>query len=131
MIYSLVSKASKLPEDGMPQFCDVRDVAAAHVLWLTSSSAPSKRYLLSGGAFSWKMAVIHIAASRPENVTSRLPRGWEKLILDQSDDEIVKNAARIDNTPASKELALQFTPWPVTFDSALDSLLALEGAKLV
>lgn len=52
-IYQLISgQNDTLPDDGLPQFVDVRDVAKAHVLALTKDSVIGKRVLFSGGAFT-------------------------------------------------------------------------------
>lgn len=107
----------------MPQFCHARDVADAHIKWLTSSDAPSQRYLLQGGQFSWGMAVHHIADNRP-NLIPRLPIGWQ-----ESSNKKVE-ASGMDVTPAIEELGINFKTWQETLLSSIDQLLLLEKASM-
>jgi nucleoside-diphosphate-sugar epimerase len=52
-IYQLISgKTKHLPENGLPLFVDVRDVAEAHVRALKNDSVIGKRVLLSGGPYT-------------------------------------------------------------------------------
>ena len=125
-IYTLISSAAEVPGDRLPLFCHARDVADAHVRWLTSASASSQRYLLSGGAFNWAMAVEHIAETRPD-LKHRLPKGWEQAVAEKKDPKT--SYATLDCSPAEKELGMTFRDWKTTLDDSLDSLLELEKSK--
>jgi len=63
VIYQLIS--GQLPEEGLPLFVDVRDVAQAHVLALKNKSVIGKRVLLSGGPFTF------YEVRRPRGISSR------------------------------------------------------------
>lgn len=125
-IYTMISSADEMPADRLPLFCHAKDVADAHVRWLSSSSASPQRYLISGGAFNWAMTAEYIAQTRPE-LKGRLPKGYEQAIADKKDPKA--SYAILDCTPAEKELHMNFKDWKTTLDDSLDSLLSLEQNK--
>ena len=122
-IYTLISSAEEMPGDRLPLFCHAADVAAAHVRWLSSTTASPQRYLLFGGAFNWAMAAEYIAESRPD-LKDRLPKGWEQAVAEKKDPEA--SYAVLDCTPAKEELKMTFQDWKITLDDSLNSLLNLE-----
>jgi len=73
VIYQLLSgNTASLPEEGLPHFVDVRDVAQAHILALENNLVISKRVLLPGGSFTFYETIQLISEKRPE-LKSRLP----------------------------------------------------------
>lgn len=77
LIYHLISgsEGRPLPPQISPYFCDVRDVAKAHVLALELPpviDVLSKRFLISGGHFMWRDAVKLLLQERPD-IANRLP----------------------------------------------------------
>lgn len=108
-----------------PQYVDVRDVARAAVLSFSSWSAlpgVKRRFLLQGGSFTWKQAVKHIAAVRPD---------LHGRLLDHGDPGQVEEApaAKIDTSKARNILGLtEFIGWQKTVEDTVDSLLDREGA---
>lgn len=126
-IYQLISSVDEVPGDRLPLFCHASDVADAHARWLFSNTASSQRYLLSGGAFNWAMAIEHIAQTRPD-LKSRLPKGWEQAVAEKKDPKT--SYATLDCKPAEKELGMTFKDWKKTLDDSLDSLLELENSKI-
>lgn len=122
-IYALLKGLDKMPDDRLPLFCHARDVADAHVRWLSSASAPSQRYLLFGGAFNWAMAAEYIAQTRPE-LASRLPKDYKEAVAAKKDPQ--QSYAVLDASPAQTLLGISFKDWKQTLDDSIDSLLELE-----
>lgn len=122
-IYTLITSPSAVPDDRLPLFCHARDVGDAHVVWLSSNSAPSQRYTLYGGAFNWAMAVGYIARHYPELV-SRLPKGYEEALSTAKDPKT--SYASFDASDAEQKLNIRFKDWQTTLKESLDSLLELE-----
>lgn len=122
MIYGLISGEAGRPLTSQvaPFFCDVRDVARAHVAALkVPRKQQDKRYLVSGGAFSWKDAVVHIAQTLPDLVT-RLPSVY-------SAPAFPGTLSSIDVTPAKEDLGLgEYIPWERTVIETVVSLLKVE-----
>ncbi|KAJ6459475.1 NAD-P-binding protein [Mycena vitilis] len=106
-----------------PFYCDVRDVARAHVRSLAaprgSTDGIQKRFLICGGTFTWKEAVEYLALARP-GLKGRLPN--------------VENAPPLpgppsttDVSPARKILGLEdYIPWKKTVEDTLDWILVAE-----
>ncbi|KAF8066905.1 hypothetical protein FPV67DRAFT_1214771 [Lyophyllum atratum] len=126
LIYSLISgkPGRRLPPQLPPLFCDVRDVARAHVSALRVSGTPPsgrvlKRYLISGGAFTWKQAVEHLAQARPE-LRGRLPgteRAWK----------LPGRISVIDAGPAREDLGMGgYIGWERCVEDTVGSLLEVE-----
>ncbi|KAJ6561691.1 hypothetical protein B0H19DRAFT_944274, partial [Mycena capillaripes] len=69
-IYALIAGEPRpsLPPQFAPFYCDIRDVARAHVRSLSapSTDGTKKRFLICGGTFTWKDVVAHVAIARPE-----------------------------------------------------------------
>ncbi|KAG5647324.1 hypothetical protein H0H81_007759, partial [Sphagnurus paluster] len=67
-IYTLLK--GSIPPPLPPLFCDVRDVAHAHVAALSApksaGSVEDKRFLVYGGVLTWKQAVEYLHEKRPE-----------------------------------------------------------------
>ena len=108
-----------------PYYIDVRDVALAHVkaLSLPPSSSPSeyeKRFLISGGVFSWKEAAAYLAEARPER-KERLPS------LEGGVGSLPGTVSTIDVALAKERLWLEtYVAWKTTVSDTVDSFLKLE-----
>ena len=119
--------ATKIPDKQWPYpiTVDVRDVAQAHVLALTAplSSEPGvgrKRLLVVGAYFTWKDAVLHLYAARPE-LKNRLPDVSEA----KGSDELT--IARSDVSKAAEILGLkEYIDWRKTVEDSIDSFLEIE-----
>jgi nucleoside-diphosphate-sugar epimerase len=102
---------------------DVRDVARAAVLSLkTQPPQPGerRRILLWGGTFTWKQAVKHIAAAKPELKARLVDRG-------EPSAEQEAQAAGVDTSKAGEVLGLnEFIGWKQTVEDTVDSLLKRE-----
>ncbi|KAF9001805.1 NAD(P)-binding protein [Hymenopellis radicata] len=108
----------------VPHFCDVRDVAKAHVRALQvdtlSRNVSDKRYLVCGGHFSWKQAVSYLEQTMPQ-LKERLPD-----VTDAPD--LPQEVASIDVSLARDSLQLDgFIGWEQMLVDTVESLLVLEN----
>ncbi|KAJ7679295.1 hypothetical protein DFH06DRAFT_1033040 [Mycena polygramma] len=106
-----------------PFFCDVRDVARAHVRSLAAPRASTdgvrKRFLICGGTFTWKEAVEYLALARPE-LKGRLPSVENAPPLPGS-------PSTTDVFPAKNILGLDnYISWKKTVEDTLDWVLVTE-----
>ncbi len=126
MVYSLISGESgrPLPVQLPPFYCDVRDVAQAHIkaLILNRFETPEeKRFLVSGGHFTWKEAVVYLEKRRPD-LKSRLPS-----ITASSSSGLPGRLSSIDVTQARDILHMEeYVRWESTIDDTISSLLIAE-----
>ncbi|KAK0227788.1 NAD-P-binding protein [Armillaria fumosa] len=129
LTHSLISGESERPLLSIqlpPFYCDVRDVARAHVKALTLDrfeSPEKKRFLVSGGHFTWKEAVEYLQKSRPD-LKSRLPP-----VPTYSFQEPPGKLSSIDVTRARDILHMEeYIGWENTVDDTISSLLLAEEA---
>lgn len=124
MPYALIAgKPGQLPPQRSPLFCDVRDVARAHVSALKLPGKPAsgniKRYLLCGGVFTWKEAAEHLAKTFPE-LGPRLP-STEKAV------PLPGKVSTIDTGPAAEDLGMvEYIRWEKSIEDTIKSLLEVE-----
>ncbi|GLB45546.1 putative 3-beta hydroxysteroid dehydrogenase/isomerase family protein [Lyophyllum shimeji] len=121
-IYTLLKGA--VPPPLPPLFCDVRDVAQAHVAALStpksSSNVEDKRFLVSGGFLIWKDAVEYLHATRP-GLKARLPA------LDAVFAPFPGTPTSIDASRAREVLGMdKYYTWKEAVDGAIDGLLEAE-----
>lgn len=111
-----------LPPQFAPFYCDIRDVARAHVQSLKaakSESGEKKRFLISGGAFTWAAAVEYLAAARPD-LKERLPSTGDAKALPGP-------LSTTDVSPAKALLGIdEYIPWEKSVCDALDRFLVAE-----
>lgn len=118
-----VLSSNKLPAlqlETPPQMIDVRDVAKAHILALTSpltSASPGigrKRILVGGPNWFWKDAVELLSETRPQ---------YREKLSDAS-DAVRTDVATIDNSRAKEVLGLtEFVDWKDTVQDTADALM--------
>lgn len=109
-----------------PSFCDVRDVAVAHVraLEIGPASGQRKRFLIAGGAFTWKEAVEYIRTAKPE-LASRLPSTEDAT-------PAPGKLSTFDTKFAAEMLDMtEYIDWQRCVADTLDGLLAAEKSWLV
>ncbi|ETS61320.1 hypothetical protein PaG_04530 [Moesziomyces aphidis] len=121
IMYGLISGLDEMPSDDLPLFCDVRDVALAHVRAVEKDGAMGERYLLCGGKFSWAQAAELLAEKRPE-LRALLPKGWQQAPSIDLDGSF----ASMDTSRAREKLGIAFRGWQTTLLDSVDSLLELE-----
>lgn len=124
MVYALIAgeKGRAPPMQLSPYYIDVRDVATAHVRALAAPPASEKRFLISGGVFSWKEAAAYLAEARPE-LRECLPS------LEAPGPGLLSTStiSTIDAAPAREMLGLaEYIEWKDTVNATVDSLLTLE-----
>jgi len=121
ILYAVLT--GKVPRSQLrPLFCDVRDVALAHVRALDHAKEDKsvKRFIVSGGYFTLSDACRYLATTRPA-LKSRLPPS-----LCEEDVELPGPVCQIAVGPASSKLGLEFRDWKETVDDAVDDLISLE-----
>ncbi|KAG6865599.1 hypothetical protein C0991_001023 [Blastosporella zonata] len=121
-IYTLL--IGVIPPPLPPSFCDVRDVAKAHVAALTAPKATAnvedKRFLICGGALIWKDAIEYLHQARPE-LKSRIPG------LNAAFTPFPGPPTTIDTTRAKVVLGMDsYRDWKETLGAAIDALLDAE-----
>ncbi|KAF7964921.1 hypothetical protein HWV62_1647, partial [Athelia sp. TMB] len=121
LVYQLFSGAqTQVPEDGLTQFCDVRDVAEAHVRALLRPAASGARIPLYSDSFTWLQAV--------EYLDSKYPALRPRLVKPSTQTKAGKRvAATISPKAAAEKLGMEkFIGWKQCLDDTVDSLLELE-----
>ncbi|THH12756.1 hypothetical protein EW146_g7395 [Bondarzewia mesenterica] len=124
LLYQLIAgeKGRPLPVQLSPYFCDVRDVATAHVLALSvppAQDVQSKRFLISGGHILWKDAVQFLANERPD-LADRLPSL-------ENTPPLPGPLSSIDTSRAKAVLGLaQYIGWEETVTDSFYDLLSAE-----
>jgi len=123
MIYALINgePGRDMPPQFAPFYCDVRDVAMAHVRSLNAKPLENgqKRLLVCGGSFMWKEAVEHLNATRPD-LKHRLPSP-------ETAKPLPGTLSTTDVSPASAILGLEnYIPWTKCVTDTLDALLVAE-----
>ncbi|KAG6916179.1 putative secondary metabolism biosynthetic enzyme [Tephrocybe rancida] len=121
LIYAALS--GELPLEVGPLFCDIRDVARAHVAAFESTATPTsgnrKRYLVCGGIFTWKDMVEYLGKAHPE-LRPRLPS------LDKF-QPLPGPISTIDARPAAEDLGMvDYIQWEKSVEDAVQSLLEVE-----
>jgi nucleoside-diphosphate-sugar epimerase len=109
-----------LPPPLPPFFCDVRDVAVAHVAALDiGPTRLKKRFLVCGGSFTWKDAIEHLSNARPD-IKARLPSPdatpSPKGMLSTIDVSRASSILKLDN----------YISWEHTVYDTVDALLKAE-----
>ena len=109
-------------QESAPLTVDVRDVAKAHVIALTSppsSEVGRKRLIIAGRGFFWKEAVDHLRVVR-SGLKDRLPDPSEAQFLD---------VVTLDVSRAREVLGLtEYVDWKKTVEDCADSLLEIEAS---
>jgi len=123
MVYALINgePGRAMPPQLAPFYCDVRDVAMAHVRSLNAKFLENgqKRLLVCGGSFTWKEAVEYLDATRPD-LEHRLPSP-------ETAKPLPGTLSTTDVSPASALLGLEdYIPWNKCVTDTLDALLVAE-----
>ncbi|KAJ7157577.1 hypothetical protein C8R43DRAFT_883018 [Mycena crocata] len=123
ILYALIAgePGGPLPPQLPPFYCDVRDVARAHVrsLKIGKHAGEQKRFLVSGGMFTLKDAVEYLTTARPELRA--------RLLSIKGAQPLLGPLAANDVSPAKFELGLdEYISWEKSVSDALDSIMELE-----
>ncbi|KAF5354548.1 hypothetical protein D9758_011206 [Tetrapyrgos nigripes] len=118
-IYGLLNSGGDLPMQMPPMFCDVRDVAKAHVAAIAADTKLGKRYLINGGDFTWKQAVEHL--------TKVMPELKPRLASTEKATPLPGTLCKLDAGPAEKDLGMtEYISWEKTVEDTIKSLLEEE-----
>lgn len=103
MLYNLINGSlSTVPPTDLGGFCDVLDVATAHVYALVSPAARDKRFILSAGPCRYQHAINAIIEAFPELArTGKVPLGSPR-------SGHREQFYTIDSTKATSVFGLQF-----------------------
>ncbi|KAG6889933.1 hypothetical protein C0995_013457 [Termitomyces sp. Mi166 len=121
-IYALLTGV--VPPPLPPLFCDVRDVARAHVSALNLPQATSnledKRFLICGGSLVWKDAIEYLHKARPE-LKDRIPA------IDAPVLPFPGPPTTIDGSRAKMKLNMEkYRDWTEMLNDTVNSLLDAE-----
>ncbi|KAE9398644.1 NAD(P)-binding protein [Gymnopus androsaceus JB14] len=113
--------APEYPPIPFGHMIDVRDVARAHVLALTTPPVPGrdKRFIIVNSTFQWKDVAALIRNKRPE-LAGRLPK--------ETSIPVPQSSAPLDTTFSEEVLGMtSYIPQEETFLAALDVVLEWES----
>jgi len=123
LLYILLNRTN--PDVITPLFCDVRDVAKAHVLALKAPPLPpseieKKRILISGGNLIRQDAARYLLKTRPEIMKSR-------IIDPELFHPLPGKISTIDTSGAEELLGMnEWIGWRKVLDDTVDAFLDLE-----
>ncbi|KAJ9148363.1 NAD-dependent epimerase/dehydratase [Pleurostoma richardsiae] len=103
-------------------FCDVRDVAEAHVQALQTPEAGGQRFFIVGGYFSNKKIVDLIRQLRPD-LSHRLP-------AKETQDDMPQDVYGWDNSKSRKVLNLSYRDLETCVNDALQSFSKIEDMQV-
>jgi nucleoside-diphosphate-sugar epimerase len=119
-IWRLMNGSEKeVPGNGFWAFCDVRDVALAHLKAYESQEAANQRFLVAGGNYSYQMVCDAIRATVSDELKDRTPVG-------KPGSRLEADVYKVDNGKAKRVLGMRFRSLEVSIADAANSLLGLE-----
>ncbi|KAI9736280.1 MAG: methylglyoxal reductase (NADPH-dependent) gre2 [Cirrosporium novae-zelandiae] len=113
------SKDAEMPPNGVHLYCDVRDVALAHVKAVVTPEASNKRFLLTAGPVT-SQEIADIFRKKFPELESRTPIGKPGA------NTLPETAYRGDSTPAKEILGIKFHSKESTFEDLGKQLLDIE-----
>lgn len=117
-IWGLIDGTTKdVPYTGFPAFADVRDLAEAHRRAFELQQAAGQRYIITTSAFT-NQQICDIVRDEYPQLRDRVPVG--------NTGETLPSMYCVDNTKATEQLGLKWTPLRETVKASVDSLLQLE-----
>lgn len=117
-IYRFMNGSTKEPgETGFPLFCDVRDVATAHLKAYEVKEAGGERFAVTGGNFSYQQVCDILRENFPE-IKDKVPEGEKGQKL--------RDTFTLSNEKAKKVLGVQFRGIKESIVDTGKSLLQLE-----
>ena len=123
-IYRLMNGSEKkVPQTSFYAFCDVRDVAEAHLQAYQKDGATSQRFLVIGGSYSYQMICDILRMEFPE-IRDRVPEG-------EPGSGLGADVYKVDCSKAKKVLGLRFRSLEECIVDTGRSLLDVEKAEKV
>ncbi|RFU24080.1 hypothetical protein B7463_g12263, partial [Scytalidium lignicola] len=125
-IYNLfinTTRDSPLPPNGLHVYTDVRDLATAHILAMTTPQASNQRFVISTGQIRSQEISDMLRANIP-SLESRTPIGTP------GGNPLPETAYTTSSAKAEKELGLKFRSKEETFVELARQLLQIEAAEM-
>ncbi|OCK76200.1 NAD(P)-binding protein [Lepidopterella palustris CBS 459.81] len=113
---------TEMPPNGLHLYVDVRDIAKAHLLAMTTPSAGNTRFLVTAGTVTSQQIADILRSELPETL-SRTPKGVP------GSNGLPETAFTADASPAEKVLGMRWTPMKETFAELGKQLLEIEKAQ--
>ena len=115
-IWKLVNGSTRtVPDPDFAGFCDVRDVALAHMRGYEVEEAAGQRFIV-GSTFQYQTAVDHLRRDFPQ-IKDRIPEGTPGHL---------EEVYAINNNKVQQILGIKFTPVEITMKDTVADLLAAE-----
>ncbi|KAF1958442.1 NAD(P)-binding protein [Byssothecium circinans] len=111
--------AGEMPDNGVPLYVDVRDVAYAHVLAIDAPDAGNQRFLITAGAVT-SQQIADILRSEVPGADKRTPKG------EPGKNRLADDAYSADTTKVRSVLGLTFRSAKETLADLGRQLLELE-----
>jgi nucleoside-diphosphate-sugar epimerase len=122
-IYRLMNCSKKeVPQTSFYAFCDVRDVAQAHLRAYQTEEAANQRFFVTGGNYSYQV-VCDILRKRLPEIQDRVPERTP-------DSGLVAEACKVDNSKTKRVLAMpRFRSLDESIVDTARSLLEVERSE--
>ncbi|KAL9114012.1 MAG: hypothetical protein Q9227_001783 [Pyrenula ochraceoflavens] len=120
-VYRLINGNSKeIPPTAFWAYCDVRDVADAHLKAFENPKAANQRFFVTGGRFSYQMAcdALRMIPDIQDNVPAGIPGS-----------RVLEHAYNVDGSKAQKVLGIQYRSLDDSIRDMAKSLMDLERAS--
>ncbi|KAF7553696.1 hypothetical protein G7Z17_g3430 [Cylindrodendrum hubeiense] len=114
-----LSSSSPVPANTLHLYADVRDVARAHVLSVTTPEASGKRFIISADRIS-NQRIANIFRHALKDLKSRIPKG------EPEKEALPEGSYGADSSPAKNILGLTFHSAEETFAQIAKQLLIIE-----
>ena len=117
-IYRLMNGTSeRVPATAFWAYCDVRDVAQAHLKAFQSPKAANQRFFLAGGRFSYQMAC---------DALRKIPEIEKKVPPGIPGSRVEEHTYGVDGRKASKVLGIKYTSLETSIQDMARSLMEIE-----
>lgn len=121
-IYRLMNGSEKeMPQSPFFAFCDVRDVAQAHLQAYQKDEAANQRFFVTGGLYTYQ-AICDILRDRFPEIRDKVPEGKPGCRLEA-------DVYRLDTSKAKRVLGLTFRSLEECVVDTAKSLLHIEKAE--
>jgi nucleoside-diphosphate-sugar epimerase len=121
-IYRLMNGSEKdVPQTSFYAFCDVRDVAEAHLKAYQKDEAANQRFFVTGGSYSYQIICDILRKTFPE-LRDRVPEG-------KPGSGLGADVYKVDNSKAKRVLSLNFRSLEECIVDTVKSLLEVEKAE--
>jgi nucleoside-diphosphate-sugar epimerase len=121
-IYRLMNGSEKeVPQTSFYAFCDVRDVAEAHLQAYQKADAADERFLVTGSSYSYQMIC--------DILRKKFPEIKDKVLQGKPSSGLGADVYKVDNSKAKSVLGSNFRPREECIVETARSLLEVEKAE--